>query len=275
MALKLKELLSNITNNALFKNGGSNSSKSQRKLTQPVSLSYKNASGTAYRAIGAYSESGLSALTTRSLDDFIASVRYSSGAVGAVYLSPTYTYGSATIPVGTYFYTYMPHRNGGTNGSAQSDNCNYGSLILRGYLYSSIYILRFNNGSVAELHELDINSYRKTSGSDCISQYSNSYYSVTVDNCSCQGVGPSTVKLGLKNLSLYVQCSTVSSSTWRRCGTLKDASHRPTLGTNDKIYFSLTNSAATTLEGYINASGYIYCRGGYAGHGFQGNVSYF
>ena len=57
---------------------------------------------------------------------------YSSGIMGSVNIISQYSNNSITIPTGWYNYIYVPHRNGGINGAAQSDNCNYGSMLLFG-----------------------------------------------------------------------------------------------------------------------------------------------
>lgn len=57
---------------------------------------------------------------------------YSSGIMGSINITSQYSNNSITVPIGWYNYIYVPHRNGGINGVAQSDNCNYGSMLLFG-----------------------------------------------------------------------------------------------------------------------------------------------
>ena len=59
-------------------------------------------------------------------------VRYSSGSMGSFYLGTAYTYGTITIPVASYNFLYIPHREGGRRREAYSTNCDYGNLFLYG-----------------------------------------------------------------------------------------------------------------------------------------------
>ena len=155
MALNLNSLLTKILDKAAFRNPN-------LTLTQPISLSYKNTAGTPYRAIGAYYPSTSSAI---SMDTFISNIRYSSGACGYVRISAYSTVGQS-MTGGYYWYCYIPHRNGGTNGAAQSDNCNYGTLILINDSYYYSHIIQFNNGSIAENIRINTTAYRTGSSTD-------------------------------------------------------------------------------------------------------------
>ena len=72
-------------------------------------------------AVGSYQASA----TT--VPDLVQELRYSSGCMGSANLGK---YNS--MPGGWYNFIYIPHRTGGINGSANGDNCNFGSLILIG-----------------------------------------------------------------------------------------------------------------------------------------------
>ena len=71
-------------------------------------------------------------------------------------------------------------------------------------------------------------------------------------------------------VTVYVDCTSPSSS-WVKIGELKSVTGGNTAASS--TYFSLTNSAGTTIQCYISGRS-IYARGGYAGHGFQGTMSY-
>ena len=74
------------------------------------------------------------------IPNFVKDIRYSSGCAGSVKIRTSYTKNNVTIPGDDstsssgiwYNYMYMPHRTGGLNGSAVSDNCNYGNILLCG-----------------------------------------------------------------------------------------------------------------------------------------------
>lgn len=69
-----------------------------------------------------------SAQTT--IPDLLEEVRYSSGCMGSFNLTTAYTLNNVTLAAGWYNFMYIPHRNGGLNGAAQGDNCDYGALYL-------------------------------------------------------------------------------------------------------------------------------------------------
>lgn len=72
---------------------------------------------------------------------------YSSGIMGSVYIEAPHTDSTPNISAGWYNYIYVPHRNGGNNGVAQSDNCSYGTMIITGMTSDNgIYKIRYNGG---------------------------------------------------------------------------------------------------------------------------------
>jgi len=71
-------------------------------------------------------------LIATNLERALLKASYSSGIMGSINLTTAYTNSTPNIPIGWYNYIYVPHRNGGGNGAAQSDNCNYGSMLLFG-----------------------------------------------------------------------------------------------------------------------------------------------
>ncbi len=88
------------------------------------------------------------------IPDLCTELRYSSGAMGSVALTEAYTKDGITIAATWYNFIWIPHRSGGVNGAASGDNCNYGSLILSGMTGSGAFIIRYANGSIAELKYL-------------------------------------------------------------------------------------------------------------------------
>ena len=62
--------------------------------------------------------------------NLVNELRYSNGCMGSFNLGTAYTGTNYTIPVGWYNYLWIPHREGGANGAANSDNCNSGTLLL-------------------------------------------------------------------------------------------------------------------------------------------------
>lgn len=89
-------------------------------------------------AVGAY----MASATT--VPKLLEEVRYSSGCMGSANLS---AYNS--IPAAWYNFIYLPHRSGGLNGSANEDNCNYGSLILIGMTVTNqAWIIQYQGSSI-------------------------------------------------------------------------------------------------------------------------------
>lgn len=85
-------------------------------------------------------------------------LRYSSGCAGSVATTAAYTKNNITIPAGWYNYLWMPHRSGGSSGSASGDNCNYGSLLLSGMTLSGCYMIRYSSSAISELKNLYANT---------------------------------------------------------------------------------------------------------------------
>ena len=97
-----------------------------------IQLSFKNAV-----AMGSYQAN---ATTIPALAE---EVRYSSGCMGSFQLNTAYS----GIPTGWYNFLYVPHRSGGTNGSPNGDNHNYGTLTLYGMtVEGQHWRIRYNNG---------------------------------------------------------------------------------------------------------------------------------
>lgn len=101
-------------------------------------------------AIGSYQANA----TT--VTNLVEEVRYSSGCMGSVYLQATYTANAGgTIAAGWYNFIYSPHRSGGANGTANSDNHDYGTLLLMGMTVTSAHWrIRIANGSIAEVRRI-------------------------------------------------------------------------------------------------------------------------
>lgn len=111
-----------------------------------IYTSFKNAVAT-----GSYQASA----TT--IENLIAEVRYSSGVMGSVNITTTYTSPTTgqVIAAGWYNFEYIPHRSGGANGAASGDNCNYGTLLLYGMTMSSQHWrIRFASEKIAEVRRI-------------------------------------------------------------------------------------------------------------------------
>ena len=99
-------------------------------------------------AVGSY---GSSAST---IPDLCEELRYSSGCMGSVNITTAYT-NNITIPVGWYNFIWAPHRTGGTNGTAQGDNCNYGTLYLNGMTVDAgPFCIRYASEAIASVKNL-------------------------------------------------------------------------------------------------------------------------
>ena len=86
-------------------------------------------------------------LMASTLERALYKASYSSGILGSINLSSAYTKDSITIPSSWYNYIYVPHRTGGNGGAAQSDNHNYGTMIITGMTSDNgIYKIRYNSG---------------------------------------------------------------------------------------------------------------------------------
>jgi hypothetical protein len=86
------------------------------------------------------------------ISDLVDELRYSSGCMGSCTLTTGWAHqgGGADIAAGMYNYLWIPHRSGGLNGEAVSDNCNYGTLLLFGMSATSMFVLRYAGGSIAD-----------------------------------------------------------------------------------------------------------------------------
>lgn len=123
-------------------------SKSGDTMTGQLKTSFKNSV-----AIGSYQ----AAATT--IPELCNELKFSSGAMGSASISTTYTNGNITIPTGWYHFIWVPHRSGGLNGTANSDNTSYGSLYLSGMTVSGLYMIRYAYGAIAEVKNLYECSY--------------------------------------------------------------------------------------------------------------------
>lgn len=116
---------------------------------QPLQTSFKKSFAT-----GSY---GTAQTTVAGL---VGEVRFSSGAMGSVSINTAYTLNGITIPTGWYNFIYSPHRNGGINGAAQGDNCNYGNLFLLGMNNrNGMFRLRIDSGAVNQVIKYGENSW--------------------------------------------------------------------------------------------------------------------
>lgn len=265
--LNIKSLLNKIVTTVIFKTGVT--------MTGEILTSFKN-NGINFRAFGFYNSQ------QHTIPDLITELRYSSGAFGTIainspYYSPNNT-NKCTILSGNYVFLYMPHRSGGSNGAANGDNTNYGNLLLieRNFIVGrrknepGVFILLYNNGSITNgyriraLHKFSgINTEDISAASIGVNQFTNSYYSMNLSTSKVEQMGP------FVTATLYIQCNTVSSS-WQQMGIIGPI-------TQNTTYCGLTNSAATTLEVKIDKGisySEIWCRGGKAGHGFEGTITY-
>lgn len=104
-------------------------------------------------AIGSYAPPG------HDIPTLLEDLRYSSGAMGSFNLETAFTLNGVTVSTGWYTYIYVPHRTGGTNGTASGDNCNYGTLYLTRMNDSSsvdtkMYVIRYSGETITRLVEL-------------------------------------------------------------------------------------------------------------------------
>lgn len=118
------------------------------------------------------------------IPDIVQELRYSSGCCGSASIATAYSLTGDTIETGWYNFLWIPHRSGGMNGQADSDNTDYGSCILTGMTGSfGTHILRFSGSTIVELRRVTTNAVAKTdvtslqSGSPYAS-YGGCYYEV-------------------------------------------------------------------------------------------------
>ena len=84
--------------------------------------------------------------------DVISNVRYKNGCLGSFINGSSQMF--MPIRYGTFCYLYIPHRTGGENGAALSDNCNYGNFIVfclygHGSNIGHGYIIRYSNQTLS------------------------------------------------------------------------------------------------------------------------------
>jgi len=258
--LNVKSLLTKILNEGICL------SKSTT-ITGEIKTSTKNLGGTNLIGFGYYSTS----VTTFS--DLWTEIRYSSGCFGTIATSAAETVGGVSIPSGTYYYIYCPHRSGGKNGAAQSDNHNYGCIFIIG-TYSSFrfrtYVIRCSGGSIQStytLYNYYYNRYTLTKNSSSTDYVLNPSISSLGER---QTIYTSLVQRSahVASVMLVIQCVTSSSSwTTTRCGSVS-----PT--PKGTVYAALTDGNGNTLQIQITTSGYIQCRDGDAGKIYSGTVTY-
>ena len=120
--------------------------KSGDTMSGPLQTSFKESV-----AMGSYH----SKQTT--VPDLVEEVRYSNGAKGSIEIKTKYTSETTKeeIPTGWYNFDYTPHRVGGLNGAANSDNHNYGTLILMGMTVNAQHWrIRVTSGAIAECRRI-------------------------------------------------------------------------------------------------------------------------
>ena len=94
---------------------------------------------------------GLYESSQTTIPNLIEEVRFSSGSAGSFNLTTAYSLNGITVPTGWYNFIWIPHRTGGVNGTANSDNCNYGILYLH-HMTSPTngdFKISRNNGGIA------------------------------------------------------------------------------------------------------------------------------
>ena len=240
--LNLKSLFTKYLQTALFKQGGT--------LSGMTTLS-GCANGTCGSIVDKYNAFGYCGDISKTTIGTVAS--YFGLKVGAALsqITSSTTSGSVMFTTGTYNFIKTVH--------------GLFAFPAIGRIFHTT--LPFNSAQTA----VQVNSNRliltsNPASSTSVSNFtatSNSYYSLTVNSCKAETTGPN-----LKTITLYVQCTTPASS-FTKIGTVPFTSAGP--GTT---YFTLTNTAGTTLAGYISSTNLYVC-GGYAGHGFQGTITYF
>lgn len=132
-------------------------------------------------------------------------LRYSSGVMGSVNITTAYTKDGITMPTQWYNFLWVPHRSGGVNGTANGDNCNYGSLYLSGMTGSGMYMIRYSSSAIAELKNLynppsAVKATQDKNGNDITTKY------VTVDTNQ-------TITANQKTFNGAIRFGTSSSST--------------------------------------------------------------
>ena len=158
MALKIKELLTNVLKSIVLRSNPI--MEGEMKTTD------------GFVVVG----SGQATSTT--VPNLLNEVRYTSGSMGSINITSSYTNNDVTIATGWYNYCYIPHRSGGKNGKANRDNCDYGNLLLTGMTVANAqYLIRFVGGSIANVYKFGI-ADTVTSSSLTISTTTN--YSGTV-----------------------------------------------------------------------------------------------
>lgn len=105
--------------------------------------------------VGGAVPSTRAAVANNTVPNLINELRYLNGAMGSVSISTAYTASSVTLPTGWYNYLWIPHRQGGIDGAAAGDNCNYGCLLMLGMTVGpSMFWIRYSNGAVAYMKKL-------------------------------------------------------------------------------------------------------------------------
>ena len=234
--LNLKALFTKYLQSALFKSGGTLGGDTYLSVSQDNS----------YNAVGYYSSSSttVSALYTETAE--------TTGCFGSASISSTSTAGSVMFTTGSYRFIqptqgFFSFQQGGHR------------------LFHTAVSQNSNTSLVVNHHKLILTSKEvsTSSSSSGFAQYSNSYYSLNLNSCVYGNEGPN-----LRTITLYINCTTPASS-FTRMGTVPFTCAGPAT-----TYFTLTNTAGTTMTGYINGTN-LYACGGYAGHGFKGTVTYF
>lgn len=259
--LNLKSLLTKIIQNGIFKD-------KDTIMTGELQLSYTNSAGAPYVAMSCDPT-----LTSSAIPDIINEIRYSNGVLDTFINYTAYTLGNTTIKSGTGAMLYIPHRKGGLNGTAVSDNGNYGSLLVipnDGIIstYGPGYrptIVNYNNGSIGTIREVNIADLGVTNETVTPTAVSNSNYNLVAGNCTAYKSPAGRIN----TLTLYFHCTT---SSWpaTQIATLPSTIAPP----KQQLFTQMTNSAWTSAYVTINTNGTIYVGNGNSGHDYRGTVTW-
>ncbi len=169
--------------------------------------------------------------TSGTIPNLINELRYSSGCCGSFALSTAYTLSGYTIGTGWYNFFYIPHRSGGKNGAADSDNCNYGTLILFGMTVNGAWRIRYSSSGIQTLNPFGIgdgiyksiwnsgigigiatNPNDSTSIGIGVSNAATFRSSIGLKGCATQSISYHTVSCNIPSNSLYKDYSVTYSS---------------------------------------------------------------
>ena len=244
--LNLKALLTQILNTLTLKSGAT--------MTGQVKT---NTGAVAIGSGQIGTENGLT------ISEFVNQVRYSSGAMGSVKINSSNA-GGYTFS-GWYNYCYIPHRFGGMNGTAQSDNHNYGNIILCHMTTGGLfYNIRVSSGSIAQVYKFETNATQTVSLGNTLTSVSTTYYKLETS------VGRTNYSRSGCVISLTIGVTVNSPTKW----SAVFASGLPA-PMQDPVYGCLgCDTDHSTMAISINSSGQISGSGGVAGKLYYGTVYY-